>query len=82
MTVVTISEALKLQQEGKVELYKTNVRKEADGTEIFQLSCKFLDDGGELGSTGTEQGGSRLIAWVKCPLNVNANDNVAFALAA
>jgi hypothetical protein len=54
MTVVTISEALKLQQEGKVELYKTNVRKEADGTEIFQLSCKFLDDGGELGSTGTE----------------------------
>ena len=54
MTTVTISKAIKLQQEGKAELYKTNVKEEADGSKTFNIVIEFLNVGGELGSTGTE----------------------------
>jgi len=54
MTTVTITEAIKLQQEGKANLYRTNVREELDGSITFNINVEFLNDGDELGSTGAK----------------------------
>ena len=46
--------------------------------EVTSSRC-FIYDGGVLRIRLRVEGESRLIAWVKCPQKVNANDNVAFA---